>query len=51
MTSLRRHMLEDMRMRNLSSGTQANYVRAVARFARHFGRSPEVLKQNIASRP
>jgi integrase/recombinase XerD len=43
MTPLRQRMLEDMRMRNLSTGTQASYVRAVARFAQHFGRSPEVL--------
>jgi integrase/recombinase XerD len=43
MTPLRQRMLEDMRMRNLSSGTQANYVRAVARFAKYFNRSPEAL--------
>lgn len=43
MTPLRQRMLEDMRMRNLSSGTQANYVRSVARFAKHFMQSPEAL--------
>lgn len=43
MTELRRRMLEDMRMRNLAQGTQELYVRAVARFAMHFGKSPQVL--------
>jgi site-specific recombinase XerD len=43
MTPLRKRMFEDMRMRNLSPGTQANYVRAVACFAKYFNRSPEVL--------
>jgi hypothetical protein len=36
-------MLEDMRMRNLSPRTQEAYVRAVARFALHFGKSPDQL--------
>ncbi len=43
MTELRQRMLQDLRIRNLSPGTQENYVRAVAAFARHFGRSPAVL--------
>lgn len=43
MTPLRRRMLEEMRIRNLAPSTQQVYVRAVARFARHFGRSPEEL--------
>jgi site-specific recombinase XerD len=43
MTPLRQRMLEDMRMRNLSSGTQATYVGAVARFAKYFMQSPEAL--------
>jgi integrase/recombinase XerD len=43
MTPLRQRMYEDMRMRNLSPGTQEAYVRAVAQFAKHFMRSPEVL--------
>lgn len=43
MTSLRQRMLEDMQIRNLSSATQRAYVEHVARFARHFGRSPAVL--------
>jgi integrase/recombinase XerD len=43
MTSLRQRMLEDMQVRNLSPDTQRAYIETVARFARHFGRSPEVL--------
>jgi integrase/recombinase XerD len=43
MTPLRQRMLEDMQLRNLSPNTQEAYVRAVAKFAQHFGKSPEVL--------
>ena len=43
MTSLRRRMIEDMQVRNLSSQTQATYVQQVSLFARHFNKSPEVL--------
>ncbi|HTR10908.1 MAG TPA: tyrosine-type recombinase/integrase [Paraburkholderia sp.] len=32
-----------MRVRNLAASTQRNYVSYVSAFARHFGRSPEVL--------
>jgi integrase/recombinase XerD len=45
MTPLRQRMFEDMQLRNLSPGTQASYVGAVARFARHFMLSPEVLNR------
>ena len=44
MTPLRRRMLEDMQVRNLSPNTQRAYLETVARFARHFGRSPAVLE-------
>jgi len=43
MTSLRQRMIEDMQVRNLSPHTERAYVETVARFARHFGRSPTVL--------
>jgi integrase/recombinase XerD len=43
MSPLRRRMIEDMTVRNLSPATQQSYVHAVARFGRFFGRSPERL--------
>jgi len=43
MTSLRRRMTEDMKVRSLSLQTQATHLRQVSLFARHFNRSPEVL--------
>ena len=43
MTALRQRMLEDLQIRNLAPATQRAYVEHVARFARHFGRSPAVL--------
>jgi integrase/recombinase XerD len=43
MTPLRQRMLEDMQIRQLSPHTQRAYVAAVARFAKHFGRSPAEL--------
>jgi site-specific recombinase XerD len=36
-------MIEDMQVRNLAPLTQACYVQQVSLFARHFGKSPEVL--------
>lgn len=43
MTPLRQRMLDDMRIRNLAANTQSVYLRQVARFAAHFGQSPEML--------
>jgi integrase/recombinase XerD len=43
MTPLRQRMIEDMRVRNLAVKTQKAYLTQVARFAKYFGKSPEVL--------
>jgi integrase/recombinase XerD len=43
MSPLRRRMIEDMTVRNLSPATQRSYVYAIAKFSRHFGRSPDRL--------
>lgn len=38
---LRRRMIEDMTVRNLSPATQQSYLNAVAKLSRYFGRSPD----------
>lgn len=43
MTPLRRRMIDDMTLRNLSPATQQSYIYAVAKFSRFFGRPPEEL--------
>ena len=43
MTPLRRRMIEDLQVRNFAASTQDNYIRSVARFARHFRCSPDRL--------
>jgi hypothetical protein len=40
---LRRRMIEDMTVRNLSPATQQSYIHAVAKFSRYFARSPDRL--------
>jgi site-specific recombinase XerD len=42
-TTLRRRMIEDMTIRNLSPATQRSYLHAVEGYSRHFGRSPNRL--------
>lgn len=43
MSPLRRRMTEDMQIRNLTPNTQRVYIEQVARFARHFRKSPDQL--------
>lgn len=43
MSPLRRRMIEDMTVRNLSPATQRSYLHAVTKFSRFFGRSPDRL--------
>jgi integrase/recombinase XerD len=40
---LRRRMIEDMTVRNLSPTTRASYIHNVKKFSQHFGRSPDHL--------
>ncbi|TAZ86625.1 integrase, partial [Rhizobium ruizarguesonis] len=37
---LRRRMIDDMTIRNLSPATQRSYLHAVTKFSRYFGCSP-----------
>lgn len=43
MTALRQRMLEDLQIRNYAPTTVAAYIRSVAEFAKHFGKSPALL--------
>jgi site-specific recombinase XerD len=43
MTPLRQRFIEDMQLRNYAPATIEAYVDGVARFAKHFGRSPDQL--------
>ena len=43
MSPLRRRMIEDMTIRNLSPATQQSYIYEVLKFSRFFDRSPDQL--------
>ncbi len=43
MTTLRQRMTDDLRLRNRSLRTINTYIAHIANFARHFGKSPELL--------
>jgi integrase/recombinase XerD len=43
MSALRRRMIDDMTLRNLSPATQRSYLHAVTKFSRHFGCPPHRL--------
>lgn len=40
-SALRQRMIEDMTLRKLGSSTQTGYIRAVVKFTRYLGRSPD----------
>jgi hypothetical protein len=44
LSPLRRRMIEDMIVRNLSPATQRSYISAVSKLSRYFGRSPDRLE-------
>lgn len=50
MTDLRKRMIQDMILAGLAPGTQANYVRAVAQLASHYGVSPDRLTEEQVRR-
>ena len=43
MTALRRRMMEDLQIHNYAPSTVRAYIRGVADFAKHFGKSPDQL--------
>src|SRR5260370_36989312 len=43
MSALRRRMIDDMTLRNLSPATQRSYLHAVTKFSRHLGCPPDRL--------
>ena len=50
MNPLRQRMLDDMQIRNFAPGTQQAYIAAVAKYAQHFGRSPNCAYDRLLLR-
>ena len=48
---LRQRMIDDMTLRKLAPKTQAAYLRAVVKFTRFFGQSPDLASPPDASSP
>jgi len=42
-TTMRQRMMEDLQIRNYAPATVRDYIRGVANFAKHFGKSPDQL--------
>jgi len=47
LSPLRQRILEDMRIRGLSVGTQTGYIRFVKRFTQYLGRSPDTTTRRF----
>jgi integrase/recombinase XerD len=45
MKNIRQRMIEDMKLRGLTPGTQATYLEAVKVLARHYNRRPDEITQ------
>jgi site-specific recombinase XerD len=43
MTDLKKRMLEDMQLKDLSESTQKSYLHSVSQLARHYGKSPDLI--------
>ena len=50
LSPLRRRMIEDMTVRNLSPATQRSYLSAVSKLSRYFGRSPTIWAWRMSAR-